>query len=314
VELTAEPDLLEQPEGSKGRPSARRSRAARRRREPRPPLGPAAIAFVVGFSLISALALWFVLYAFVLSGFQEASSQHWQYGDLRSELAQEIAPLKADGPLGQPLAILHVPQAGINDVVAAGTTSGVLEDGPGLQPGSALPGQVGTAVIFGKQATFGGPFAHLAVLRPGDLLDVTTGEGTFFYQVTDRRYFGQLAPALPDGQGRLTLVTAVGSGWSGLWSPDQVLYVDARLVSKPASGPGPVQVVIPAAEQVNRGDIAALTPLVLWLQLLVICAIAIPIASSRWGVLQTWLVGGPALFALLWIVSETVFRLLPNLM
>jgi hypothetical protein len=33
---------------------------------------------------------------------------------------------------------------------------------------------------------------------------------------------------------------------------------------------------------------------------------------SRWGILQTWLVGAPVLFAILWGLSTEMMRLLPN--
>ncbi|MFT2675577.1 hypothetical protein ACMWQR_28500, partial [Escherichia coli] len=42
---------------------------------------------------------------------------------------------------GVPVAILSIPQLGIDEVVAEGTTSGVLMKGPGHRRDTVLPGQ-----------------------------------------------------------------------------------------------------------------------------------------------------------------------------
>ena len=86
-------------------------------------------------------------------------------------------------------------------MVVDGTTSGLLEKGPGLKADTPLPGQAGTSIIYGRATMFGGPFRHLNVLRPGDVLEVTTGQGTFHYRVLDVRYSGgPRPPALAAGQ------------------------------------------------------------------------------------------------------------------
>jgi sortase A len=281
-------------------------------KSPVPSVGPA-----VAWSLaaLSGLTLWVLLYALMFSGFQESSAQHALYGTLRNEIAQEVAPLGGDIPLGKPVAVLRVPQAGINAVVLEGTTSGVLENGPGLEADTPLPGQAGVSVIFGRQTMFGGPFRHLSALHPGDLLEVTTGEGVFAYRVDDLRYPGDpLPPALSAGQSRMVLVTATGSGWQAALAPSQFLYVDTSLVGKTVGSPAGMPTAVPASQEAMHGDNSALMPLVLWLQLLLLTVVATIWVRTRWGGWQTWLVAAPALFALLWVVSETAFQLLPNLL
>jgi sortase A len=264
---------------------------------------------------VSALAVWFLLYAFVFSGLQEARSQHGLYAQLRTRLAQQVAPLGGNIPAGTPVAVLKVPAAGIDDVVVEGTTSGILEDGPGLLADSPLPGQAGVSVIFGRQAMFGGPFRHLASLRPGDPLIVTTGQGTFTYVVSDLRSAGDPVPASPSaGQGRLTLVTAVGSGWRAVWAPSQLIYVDATLKGAAVSSPAGRPTEVRASELAMHGDSNALVPLVLWLELLVVVVVAVVWTLARWGTWQTWLIGAPALLAVLWMVTGSVVQLLPNLL
>jgi sortase A len=264
---------------------------------------------------LSGVATWLVLYAFVLSGFQEASSQHSLYATLRSQLAEETAPLGGNIRLGTSVAILKVPQAGVNDVVLEGTTAGVLEQGPGLLSDTPLPGQVGNCEIFGRQTMFGGPFRHLDLLRPGDLIEAVTGQGTFVYAVTDVRYSGEPLPApMRPGESRLTLVTAAGSGWRGAGTPNQILYVDATLRGTPVGAPRGMPTAVTPSQLAMHGDTSVLMPLVLWMQLLLVIVVALVWVRSRWGGRQTWLVGAPLILAVLWAVSETAIQLLPNLL
>src|SRR5262249_18697309 len=51
------------------------------------------LAFIWMLGCLSAAAIWLLLYAFVLSGFQEAGAQHALYAALRTQMAQGIAPI-----------------------------------------------------------------------------------------------------------------------------------------------------------------------------------------------------------------------------
>jgi sortase A len=278
------------------------------------------LLMVIG-GLLCLLAAWFVLYALVFSGMQQAHSQHELYASLRSEIALGTAPpflgsTPSDNiPAGAPVAVLQVPRAGISDVVVEGTTSGVLEQGPGLLRDTALPGQPGTSVILGRQAMFGGPFRNLTSLRRGDQIVVTTGQGTFRYVVTGLRYSGQRQPAaLGLLQSRLTLVTAVGSRWRALGAVNKILYVDATLRGKAVADPGGTATSVSSAELIMNGDTSVLLPMLLWLLLLVIVTVAVLVVGRKWGGPKTWVVGAPCILAVLWIASESVFQLLPNLL
>jgi sortase A len=264
---------------------------------------------------LSVLAFWFLLYAFVLSGYQEHAAQDSLYAKLRNELALGIAPLGSKITPGAPVALLHIPQAGIDDVVVDGTSSAFLEWGPGLKADTPLPGEAGASIIYGRAAMFGGPFRHLNALRRGDLLAVTTGQGTFYYRVEDVRYPGDpLPPPLASGQGRLTLATTAGGSWRDLGARSQFVYVDASLVSKPVGTPTGMPTAIPNDERPMQGDPGALIPLVFWLQLLVITVLAVIWVRTRWGSWLTWLVAAPVVLALVWVVSEITFQLLPNML
>lgn len=266
---------------------------------------------------LSGLAVWILVYAFFLSGLQEASAQHSLYAQLRHELspAIETAPIGSNPALGTPVAILRVPQAGIDDVVQEGTSSGVLEHGPGLLADTPLPGRPGNSFIFGRETMFGGPFRHLAALQKGDPIQVVTGQGTFTYIVTSLQYpHTPEPPVLQAGQSRLTLVTAVGAGWRSAGMPDEILYVNAQLSGSTVGSPGGLPSAVPTSQLVMHGDTSVLFPLVLWLQLLLLIVVAVAWVRSRWGRWQTWLVGAPLILALLWVVTDTAVQLFPNLL
>ena len=84
--------------------------------------------------------------------------QHDAYATFRTELAQAIAPTGPTDPAnpkqlltpGSPVAILTIPEIGLNAVVLEGTTGAVLEGGPGHLRDTQLPGQVGFSEITGQ--------------------------------------------------------------------------------------------------------------------------------------------------------------------
>jgi len=277
------------------------------------------------FLVISALltfailCLGFLANLLIVSQLVHARDQEVLYSDFRSELANAIAPVgqtDVNGALlqpGAPVAILEIPDLGMKEVVVEGTTSTVTQSGPGHKRDTVLPGQPGTSVIYGRQAAFGGPFGQLEILQPGMTIVATTGQGPAEYRVVDVRRPGDPLPApVEAGQGRLTLVTAMGPRFM----PTDLLRVDADLVT-PAQ-PAPARVLTAAsldpAEQAMAGDPAGLVPLLLWLQLLLIVAVATVWLVIRWGKWQAWLVAAPIVFFAGIMASMSALRLLPNLL
>lgn len=86
--------------------------------------------------------------------------------------------------LGEVVGVLSIPAIGVERVVVEGVGVGVLEGGPGMYPGTALPG-LGNTVIAGHRTTFGAPFRDLGVLKPGDLVELLTVRGLVSYRVVD---------------------------------------------------------------------------------------------------------------------------------
>lgn len=284
---------------------------------PDAPARPAPPLAGTGLTLLALLLLCFVVFVCGLSHVVHARAQQLAYADLREQLANGTAPLSGVDEAGQPLApgspvaLLEAPSVGIREVVLEGTASGVLRQGPGHRRDTVLPGQAGTAVLFGRQAAFGGPFSEVTELRTGSELTVTTAQGRFTFRVVGVRRGGSAGPpALQAGAGRLTLVTADGPPYL----PDQVVRVDADLVGDAAPTPGRVVIPLAEAEGALAGDRSSLVGLLLWTQALLAAACGVAWLSARWGLRQAWVVGVPVLAVLGVAVSASAVQLLPNLL
>ncbi|HEY0450033.1 class E sortase [Actinophytocola sp.] len=301
---------------------------------PRPAPFGAKVASRV-FALLAVGALGFVGYLMLLSPLEQSSTQDVLYSQLRGPIAEAVPPyagreqsadgtvmrsvpsIYADGedtliPAGAPIAVLEIPAIDLRQVVVEGTSSGDLEAGPGHRRDTVLPGQRGVSLIYGRATTFGGPFGGLPRLARGQDLTVVTFQGTFTYRVEGVRRAGDPLPDIQPvtaGGSRLTLVTAEGDN---PLQPNRTVFVDALLRGDPQAAADRPR-LIPPEEQSLASDRPALLPLVLWMQALVVVAVAIAWARVRWGRWETHLVGLPMMLAVLWFVYETGARLLPNL-
>jgi sortase A len=285
---------------------------------PRPgavPLPAPAAVVVAMLTGLAVLGLWFVLYAVFFSGLQESHTQRVLYSQLRYELAQATVPLGGTIAARTPIAYLQIPAIGLSQVIVEGTSAEDLASGPGHLPDSPLPGQAGDSVIYGRSLTFGGPFANVQKLRPGTIITITTGQSALGFRVIDVRGPGDPVPTPTQfGQSSITLVTSAGHGWRNGWAPDHVIYADATLViGKIQAAPSGRPTAVPAIDGEMAGDPAALLPVFLWLAALVLVAAGLAWAYTRWTGWQLWLVGVPAVLALLWLTTSYAILLLPNL-
>ena len=270
--------------------------------------------------ILSVTLLAFAVYVGFVSRLHHDRAQVTAYANFRVELALATAPTGQGQPadpgrplaLGTPVAVLAIPQLNLREVVFEGTTSAVLENGPGHLRDTPLPGQAGTSEIMGRMALYGGPFRDLGNLAPGDSFTVTTGQGTHTYRVLDVRRVGDAQPPPGPGAGRLVLATADGNPFVATG----VLRVDADLTS-PTQGRPPAVVrpaQLSAAEQVMASDDTAWLRLVATGLLLLLAVGFIAWARHFWGGRQAWLVGVPVLTFLGLAVADQAARLLPNLM
>jgi LPXTG-site transpeptidase (sortase) family protein len=85
--------------------------------------------------------------------------------------------------VGEPLGRIRIPEIGVDWIVVEGVSPTELKMGPGHYPGTAVPGQLGNAVISGHRTTYGAPFNRLDLLNPGDRFTVETVAGVQTYEV-----------------------------------------------------------------------------------------------------------------------------------
>lgn len=290
-------------------------RAARRERAPLPV--DLAIAQAV-LGLIALLLVAFVFEVTVVGAVRHARAQTLGYDQFRTALANGTVPvgqLDSNGKVvapGTPIARLQIKSLGVDDVVFQGTTSEVLADGPGHRRDTPYPGQSGTSVIYGRHSGYGGDFADLGSLKPGDAIAVTTGQGVQHFVVTDLRHAHTRLPSVVQGAAMLTLVTADGLPFL----PQDLIYVDAHLVGTPAATPSiPLGASsLPAAENAMAGDSSGSIQLLLWSELLLVAAVCLVWVRSRWGHWQTWIVAVPVLGLVSMQAAHYLAMNLPNLL
>ena len=266
---------------------------------------------------LSMLLVWVLVYLFLLSGLEQGHAQSSLYGRLRTELAEGTAPSGAPIAPGSPVALLSIPQIGVDGlVVVEGSRPSQLQDGPGHVLGTVLPGQEGVSNVAGRSLSFGAPFRRLAELRPGADVTVTTGQGRFVYDVVGVRRRGDPVPEpVADGGGRLTLITAARGSGGGALQASQQVFVDAVL----SEGAAPAGAVAAADSKsalhlMSAGtDVTTLALLALSLQLLVLALVGFAWAWSRWSRPAAWIAVAPCVLATLWLVSSIGSRLLPGL-
>lgn len=284
-----------------------------------PPLSPRLQVARAALIMIFIMSVTLLLQLTVIGGLQHSAAQERKFDEFRSQLANGIAPI---GPtdnlnralaIGAPVAYLEVPEIGLRQVIVEGTTSTALFSGPGHRRDTVLPGQVGTSIVMGRAAAFGGPFADIEQLEAGDEVVVTTGQGEYEFEVIGVRREGDPVPApVATGSSRLVLATADGRPYL----PEGVLRVDADLVGTAVVGPARAYsaATLPSSEQLMGADTSTLWALALWIQVLIALSLGAVWSWHRWGHAQAWVVFLPPLLLVGLATSSQVARLLPNLL
>ena len=267
--------------------------------------------------LLAVVVLGFIGYLYELSGVQEARSQAILYQQLQLELANQVAPLGPLGPnglngargptpLGSPVAILNIPAIGIHDmVVVQGTSAENLMVGPGHRPDSPLPGQPGVVQLYGRRATFGGPFSHLGELQRGDIITAITGQGVSTYRVEAAAYSNRIIE--DPAPGRMLLLTS-----SSAAIPTYFYQVDADLTSRLRPSPGVARTIYASALPLAN-DSSNLAMTMVWSLALALVAAIGTVAATRWSPWVAYLAVVPVAMAVLWNLYENLAALLPNL-
>jgi len=269
--------------------------------------------------IVAALMLGFGANMLLLGHVQHLVSQQQLSNEFREQLAEGTAPVSEgtfDDVLlsdGVPVALIEIPSLGVKEVVVEGTSSTVLKSGPGHRRDTVLPGQIGTSIIMGRAAAYGGPFGRIQELAPGQKFSIITGQGRQAFEVIGVRYAGDPTPPAPAvGTSRLILETARGAAFV----PSGIAYVDARLVGA-AEDPGPRLTrfaTLPPEDLPLASDTSTVWALVFALQFLLATELGAVWALARVGAQKTWVVFAPATLLAGLFVANQVAILLPNLL
>ena len=148
--------------------------------------------------------------------------------------APEVAPTIAAPAVGTAVGTIQIPKIKLSMTVVEGTDEAQLAMGPGHYPYTPLPGEAGNAAIAGHRTTYLHPFYSLDALTPGDLIYVTTLQGTFLYNVYRSQVVApnDVAVVAPTPTPQLTLTTC-----NPRYSASQRLVVSAKLVASELAHP-----------------------------------------------------------------------------
>src|SRR5262249_5597582 len=136
------------------------------------------------------------------------------------------------------VAHIVIPKIGADYYVVEGVDEADLRKGPGHYPSTPMPGQKGNAAIAGHRTTYGAPFGGIDDLEDGDLIRITTLQGTFEYTVYDKLYVSPSAFEVlePDPARAATLTL---TSCHPKYSAAQRIVVKADLKLPPGAAPLP---------------------------------------------------------------------------
>ncbi|MDY7104374.1 MAG: class E sortase [Actinomycetota bacterium] len=98
----------------------------------------------------------------------------------------EPLPTNPRGPTSEvQLGRVVIPALGVDQPLQQGMTLTALDRGPSHWPGTAMPGELGNAVIGGHRTTYSRPFRNVDQLKVGDQVQFVMPEATHTYAVTE---------------------------------------------------------------------------------------------------------------------------------
>jgi len=273
----------------------------------------------LGRSLIisGVLILLFVVYQLWGTGLAESRSQD----RLTKSFSQVLSapppgvevPAPPPAPEGEAVALIKIPKIGVEKAVVQGVGLPELKKGPGHYPATPMPGQPGNAAIAGHRTTYGAPFFRLDELQAGDEILVTTRQGAFGYQVSERKVVSpeQTEVLNPTEDNRLTLSTC-----EPRFSAAKRLIVVAMLKSDAAQAPaepaqpkGPAE---PPAREALSGAGATDGPAIAWGLAAALVGLMTWLLGRLWRRWPAYLLGIPVFLVVLFFFFENFSRLLPS--
>lgn len=134
-------------------------------------------------------------------------SQYWYtYHAQRSLEAHWERQAAAAPATDQPLTRISIPKIDLDAIVVEGASNDQLAAGPGHVTDTALPGEIGNAVITAHRDTF---FRRIFELDQGDEITVERNGRRFRYQVTGKKIVKpeDVSVLDPTNDAQLTLIT-----------------------------------------------------------------------------------------------------------
>lgn len=288
----------------------------------------------VGRMMIRAgvLLLLFVVYQLWGTGLATARAQDSL--DAKFRALQQETPIPSDPataptdlPIpepGDPIGRIEIPRIGVDFIMVQNVDLKYLQNGPGHFPQTPLPGQPGNAALAGHRTTYKAPFNRVDELDPGDIITITTLQGTFTYRVD----------AHPDAEGamrlghfivnpdelsildqnvgnRLTLMAC-----NPKYSAATRIVVTATLTTPAAPAterpdPGSGVTDDAALDSLANGDPRAWPAAVLWSLLVIGAWFGTWSLARRWRRIPAYAIGTPIVLVLLFLAFANIARLLP---
>ena len=210
------------------------------------------------------------------------------------------------------MALIKIPTIGVEKAVVEGVGLPELKTGPGHYPSTPMPGQPGNVAVAGHRTTYGAPFFRLDELQAGDPILVTTRQGAFRYEVTERKVVRPEETEVLDAttDNRLTLTTC-----EPRFSTAKRLIVVAALKGEAAEPPPgqPAAAPPPATDPAGlSGGGAARGPALAWAATVALVGLLTWLVGRLWRRLPAYLLGIPAVLVVLFFFFENFSRLLPS--
>jgi sortase A len=163
------------------------------------------------------------------------ASQYWGMHRSQEQLAREWERQAASANVPghavlspqDMLTRVIIKKIGLDAIVVEGASRKKLSEGPGHMKETAMPGDLGNAVITGHRDTF---FRHIYELNKGDEILVRRAGQEFHFQVTGKKivYPEDLSVIRPTSDAQLTLITCYPTYYIG--PAPKRLVVFSRLV------------------------------------------------------------------------------------
>jgi sortase A len=114
----------------------------------------------------------------------QRDAREWLNRTVRAPKSVPSPPTPARRRLnhGEVVGRLNIPRLHLSVMVFEGDDTAILKLGAGHIPGTALPGENGNLGIAAHRDTY---FRPLRLIRPNDVMEFTTPQGTSRYTVTD---------------------------------------------------------------------------------------------------------------------------------